>query len=74
MPQLDGHDSGDGGSLRDLGVNSVDRCEIVRMTLESLHVQIPPIELAKAVNTGQRTPSKEMTAQQQTDLADCPRE
>ena len=39
-------------SLKALGANSVDRADIIMMTLESLSVQIPLFEMAKAENIG----------------------
>lgn len=40
-------------SLRALGANSIDRSEIIMMTLESLSLKIPMIDLAKAENMGE---------------------
>lgn len=40
-------------SLRQLGVNSVDRSEIIMMTLESLSLNIPLIRTAKTENIGE---------------------
>lgn len=37
-------------SLRELGANSVDRAEIIMLTLSHLKLQIPLIEFAKAKN------------------------
>ena len=36
MPQLEGHDFFPTDNLRDLGANSIDRVEILMMTLESV--------------------------------------
>ena len=36
--------------LKDLGANSVDRMEIVTMTLEELKLKIPLVELGKLSN------------------------
>ena len=38
--------------LKDLGANSMDRMEIVTMTIESLGVEMPLIEISKANNIG----------------------
>lgn len=38
------------GSLRELGANSVDRAEILMLTLARLKLKIPLIELASAKN------------------------
>jgi polyketide biosynthesis acyl carrier protein len=40
-------------SLKALGANSVDRADIIMMTLESLALNIPLIEMAKAENIGE---------------------
>jgi polyketide biosynthesis acyl carrier protein len=36
------------GRLRDLGANSVDRAEILTLTMEALSLKMPLVELAKA--------------------------
>jgi polyketide biosynthesis acyl carrier protein len=36
------------GRLRDLGANSVDRAEILTLTIEALSLKMPLVELAKA--------------------------
>lgn len=36
--------------LKDLGANSIDRMEIVTMTMESLGIKIPLVEFGKAEN------------------------
>ncbi len=53
IPELADHDFKPGDRLTDLGANSVDRAEIVMMTLEALSLQIPRIELAGAKNIGE---------------------
>jgi polyketide biosynthesis acyl carrier protein len=40
-------------SLKALGANSVDRADIIMMTLESLSLNIPLVEMAKAENIGE---------------------
>lgn len=40
-------------SLRELGANSIDRSEIVMLTLETLSLRIPMIDVAKAENMGE---------------------
>lgn len=40
-------------SLRAIGANSVDRSEIIMMSLESLNLDIPLVELARAENIGE---------------------
>lgn len=39
-------------SLKALGANSVDRADIIMMTLESLALNIPLVEMARAENIG----------------------
>jgi polyketide biosynthesis acyl carrier protein len=53
IPELDGHRFEFSDSLHDLGANSIDRAEIIMMTLESLSVRIPLVELADAKNLGE---------------------
>jgi len=53
VPKLAGHRFQFDDSLRDLGANSVDRSEIIMMTLESLALSIPLIEVARAENLGE---------------------
>jgi polyketide biosynthesis acyl carrier protein len=50
IPDLASHDFKGSDSLRALGANSVDRAEIVMMTLETLALNVPMVELAKAEN------------------------
>lgn len=52
IPELEQHHFKLDDQLTDLGANSVDRAEIVMMTLESLSLQIPSIELSNARNLG----------------------
>lgn len=52
VPGLQEHQFQFDDSLRDLGANSVDRSEIVMMTLESLSLNMPMIQLARAENMG----------------------
>jgi polyketide biosynthesis acyl carrier protein len=53
LPRLQNHAFLPTDSLKDLGANSVDRSEIIMMTLESLAVRIPLVEMAKARNIGE---------------------
>ncbi|MFD0021717.1 acyl carrier protein [Streptomyces sp. NPDC058382] len=50
LPELEGHRFTPSDSLRDLGANSIDRAEIIMMTLESLSLNVPLVELADAKN------------------------
>jgi polyketide biosynthesis acyl carrier protein len=40
-------------SMRDLGANSVDRAEIIMLTLARLKLKIPMVNFAKARNIGE---------------------
>jgi polyketide biosynthesis acyl carrier protein len=53
IPELDGHQFQSADRLKDLGANSVDRAEIVMMTMESLSLQIPRVELTGTKNIGE---------------------
>jgi len=53
LPELENHTFKFEDSLRDLGANSIDRSEIVMMTLESLSLNIPMIAIARAENMGE---------------------
>lgn len=53
IPELEGYEFKPSDRLADLGANSVDRAEIVTMTLEALALQIPRVELFGAKNIGQ---------------------
>jgi polyketide biosynthesis acyl carrier protein len=53
IPGLASHKFHADDSLRDLGANSIDRSEIVMMTLESLSLSIPLIEVARASSVGE---------------------
>jgi polyketide biosynthesis acyl carrier protein len=53
IPELESHRFEPADSLRDLGANSIDRAEIIMMTLESLSLRIQLVELADAKNIGE---------------------
>ncbi len=53
LPDLEGHAFQPGDSLRELGANSIDRSEIVMLTLESLSLKIPMVAVATAGNMGE---------------------
>jgi polyketide biosynthesis acyl carrier protein len=53
IPELNGHNFQINDVLKDLGANSIDRSEIVTMTLESLSLHIPLIETVGADNIGE---------------------
>src|SRR5438105_2334113 len=53
LPGLADHSFRFTDSLRELGANSVDRSEIIAMTLESLFLNIRLVEVARAQNIGE---------------------
>ncbi len=55
LPDLEQHVFARDDVLRDLGANSIDRSEIVMMTLESLSLRIPLIALVGPQNIGELT-------------------
>lgn len=48
--ELEEHQFKPDDSLKALGANSIDRSEIIMMTLEDMELEVPLIELAKAEN------------------------
>jgi polyketide biosynthesis acyl carrier protein len=52
VPKLESHQFKPTDSLKALGANSIDRADIIMLTLESLSVNIPLFEMAKAENIG----------------------
>lgn len=52
IPELVNHSFKPTDRLKDLGANSVDRVEIIMMTMESLLLNIPRIELFGAETIG----------------------
>jgi polyketide biosynthesis acyl carrier protein len=53
LPELSNHSFQRTDQMKDLGANSIDRMEVVTLTLQSLSLQIPRIELAKVRNMGE---------------------
>lgn len=53
LPELDDHEFTLDDSLRTLGANSIDRSEIVMLTLATLSLNIPLVDLAGAQNIGE---------------------
>jgi polyketide biosynthesis acyl carrier protein len=53
IPKLKNHEFKPGDRLVDLGANSVDRAEIITMTMDSLTLRIPRVELFGAKNIGE---------------------
>ncbi|TKI55281.1 acyl carrier protein [Brevibacillus antibioticus] len=53
LPELEGHTFQPTDQLANLGANSVDRAEIVMITIEELDLKIPRVELSTAKNIGE---------------------
>jgi polyketide biosynthesis acyl carrier protein len=53
LPKLAGHNFQPSDRLVDLGANSVDRAEIIMMTMEALALRIPRVELFGTNNIGE---------------------
>lgn len=53
IPELEDYDFNPSDQLVALGANSIDRAEIVMMTMEALALQIPRVELAGVKNIGE---------------------
>lgn len=53
LPELEQHEFHPDDQLVNLGANSIDRAEIVAMTMESLQLNVPRVELASASNIGE---------------------
>lgn len=53
VPDLEVHDFQQTDSLKALGANSIDRAEIIMLTLETLSLHIPMMAMANAENIGQ---------------------
>lgn len=53
IPGLAGHEFKQSDRLIDLGANSVDRAEIITITMEALSLQIPRVELFGTNNIGE---------------------
>ncbi|KIC00729.1 phosphopantetheine-binding protein [Flavobacterium sp. JRM] len=48
IPELEGQTISNDEKLSDIGANSIDRAELIALTLEQLEKEIPRIELAGA--------------------------
>lgn len=53
LPELEGHDFSGSDKLVELGANSIDRSEIISLSLEKIALDIPRTELNKANNIGE---------------------
>jgi polyketide biosynthesis acyl carrier protein len=50
IPELESHQFHGTDNLKDLGANSMDRSEIIMMTLDTLSLQVPLVEMVGAEN------------------------
>lgn len=53
VPELAGQDIGRGDSMADLGVDSIERSEIVLATMERLGLKVPLVQLHGPRNIGE---------------------
>lgn len=53
VPELAVHPIGRVDSMADLGVNSIERNEVVLLTLQALHLDIPIVQLHGPTNVGE---------------------
>ncbi len=53
VPELEQHQFTAEDSLRELGANSIDRSEILLMTMESLSLRLPLVHFAAAKSIGE---------------------
>ena len=53
IPELEDHDFKHSDSLKDLGADSVDRSEILMLTLESLSINAPVVAFHGPKNLGE---------------------
>ena len=53
LPELSDHTFQRTDSLKDLGANSVDRSEILLMTLEAMNLKVPAVEFHGPENIGE---------------------
>ncbi len=53
IPELEGRAFSSTDSLRELGANSVDRADIIMMTLETLSLQSSLVDFVSAQNIGE---------------------
>lgn len=53
VPELGERSIGPNDRLADLGANSIDRAEIIALTMDALSMRIPRVELAGARNIGE---------------------
>jgi polyketide biosynthesis acyl carrier protein len=53
VPELGGHDFARADSMADLGVNSIERSEVLLLTLDAIGLKAPPREFHGARNIGE---------------------
>ncbi|WP_160717028.1 acyl carrier protein [Chitinophaga solisilvae] len=53
IPELEEHAFRFNDQLKELGANSIDRAEIIALTMDSLSIQVPMLDLSGAQNMGE---------------------
>jgi polyketide biosynthesis acyl carrier protein len=53
VPELATHPIGRGDSMADLGVNSIERNEVVLLTLQAVELDLPTVQLHGPKNIGE---------------------
>lgn len=53
IPELKGHTIGDADSMKNLGLDSMERADILVMTLESLQLETPRVDFADSNTLGE---------------------
>jgi polyketide biosynthesis acyl carrier protein len=53
VPELAGHPISRGDSMADLGVNSIERNEVVLLTLDEIALDVPAVQLHGPQNIGE---------------------
>lgn len=53
VPELGGHAFTRGESMADLGVNSIERSEVLLLTLDAIGLRVSPLEFHGARNIGE---------------------
>ncbi len=53
VPELSAHNFARGDSMADLGVNSIERSEVLLLTLDAIGLKLPPREFHGAKSIGE---------------------
>ena len=53
VPELSAHNFARGDSMSDLGVNSIERSEVLLLTLDAIGLKLPPREFHGAKSIGE---------------------